>query len=445
MPNLGPGALTKRDDGSLLGTAKETTLLEPHVFYKTLSVEFCRTLLGVDVFNFASQYTDIASLDALPHFTGGTLFSYPGFNAGKSAEDGVKFSTELSKHISLSFGYEAVMRVRASKGIRMNSFHGNFFLQQTDLMSLGNVNPGNCYGIQLALDEDLTAPLACFQTALLYTSSVGDRRIRVLTLAIPVSNDVNTLVKNANGPALGNLLSKMAVERAITAQIEDARDALVNKIAEVVQNHAGVILPNSGLRSLALMILSMIKHESIRGGSTTSSDIRSQALSILRSLPLDLSNYVLVPRLYPLHLLAPQHGQYDENGDIVLPMSVKLATESLDRNGLYLLHNGLVIYLYVGLNASPELIQAVFNVPSKDSLSPRKLTLPVLQNPLSQQVANIIRRVRELNSVNYLQLILVKENEPPYRAQFYANLIEDRNETLPNYAQFLISLKTAKI
>jgi protein transport protein SEC24 len=175
----------------------------------------------------------VISLDSLPHFTGGSLFFYPGFSAVRP-EDAFKFSSEFSRHLAHAFGLEAVLRVRASKGIRLSAFHGNFFVRSTDLLSLPNVNPDNAYAIQIAIDENLTSPLACFQTALLYTTSYGERRIRVLTTALPVSSDIAAIFRAVNAPTMVNLLSKMAVERALTAKIEDARDALVNKVIEVI-------------------------------------------------------------------------------------------------------------------------------------------------------------------------------------------------------------------
>ena len=37
----------------------------------------------------------------------------------------------------------------------------------------------------------------------------GERRIRVLTLALPVTNDLGTLYSSASAPAMANLLAKM--------------------------------------------------------------------------------------------------------------------------------------------------------------------------------------------------------------------------------------------
>lgn len=59
-------------------------------------------------------------------------------------------------------------------GLTIHSFHGNFFVRSTDLLSLPNINPDAGFGMQISIEENLTdSPYACLQAALLYTSSKG--------------------------------------------------------------------------------------------------------------------------------------------------------------------------------------------------------------------------------------------------------------------------------
>lgn len=69
-------------------------------------------------------------------------------------------------------------------GLSIHTFHGNFFVRSTDLLSLANVNPDAGFAVQMSIEESLTdTSLVCFQTALLYTSSKGNCR-NPLPLAI---------------------------------------------------------------------------------------------------------------------------------------------------------------------------------------------------------------------------------------------------------------------
>lgn len=112
-------------------------------------------------------------LGCLPRFTGGNTFFYPAFTAAKS-EDALKFAHELAEFVSQRIALEAVMRVRASKGLRMSAFYGNFFVRSTDLLSLPNVPRDQSYSIEVSYEDNIHIPIVCFQTALLHTSSSGE-------------------------------------------------------------------------------------------------------------------------------------------------------------------------------------------------------------------------------------------------------------------------------
>ena len=269
LPNHLDGTLKPRDDPKLFGTPKETTLLQPAVpFYKNFAVDCSPSQISIDVFLFNPKYADIATLNGCSRFTGGNVFYYPGFTAN-NPEDATKFSKELGHLLSRPLGLEAVLRVRASNGIKMTAFHGNFFLRSTDLLSLPNVNPDNSYAIELSIVETLVNPVVCFQTALLHTSSSGERRIRVLTLSIPVTTSMSEVFANADQVAIAALLGKKAVERSLTASLEDTREALFYKAVEIIalyksafnqSTHSAQVMISENLKLLPLLILGMIKN-----------------------------------------------------------------------------------------------------------------------------------------------------------------------------------------
>jgi len=60
-------------------------------------------------------------------------------------------------------------------GLALHTFHGNFFVRSTDLLSLPNVNPDMSYAFNVVIEESMKdIGTACFQAALLYTSSHGE-------------------------------------------------------------------------------------------------------------------------------------------------------------------------------------------------------------------------------------------------------------------------------
>jgi protein transport protein SEC24 len=49
--------------------------------------------------------------------------------------------------------FEAVMRVRATRGIRFSNFYGNYFIRGTDLLALPNCTADSSFSLDMAYDE----------------------------------------------------------------------------------------------------------------------------------------------------------------------------------------------------------------------------------------------------------------------------------------------------
>ena len=129
---------------------------------------------------------------------------------------------------------EAVMRVRASRGLRMASFHGNFFVRSTDLLAMPAVPQDQGYVIEVQIEETLTSPFVVFQTAVLHTTCYGERRIRVVTSAVPTTTSLSEVFASADQVALATYFANKAVEKSLTHKLEDSRDALYGKMVEIL-------------------------------------------------------------------------------------------------------------------------------------------------------------------------------------------------------------------
>lgn len=104
------------------------------------------------------------------------LYHYPNFHASR---DGPRFTDELVHNLIRPTAWEAVMRIRCSKGLRISSFHGHFFNRSTDLLALPTCDPDKAFAVQISHEEAVVpTTVAYVQCALLYTNSNGERRIR---------------------------------------------------------------------------------------------------------------------------------------------------------------------------------------------------------------------------------------------------------------------------
>jgi protein transport protein SEC24 len=315
LPTQFEGALKARDDPKLMGTPKESTLLQPaNQFYKLFASEIVKDQVCVDLFVAPPQltahvpiYVDLATLSGLTKYTGGKLHYYPEFGTS----DGIssKFCSDLRRFLGQTHGFEAVLRIRASQGISLSAYHGSFFLRQTDLLSLPNVNPDHSFSAQASIDENLQGTVVCFQAALLHTTSRGERRIRVINFSAPVTDDVKEVFSNMNVNGIAGILAKMAVEKVLANRLEDAREAVLNKCSDVIaafksqyslKTNPNLLLPEK-LKNLPIMLHGLVKSSVLRSGSITHPDFRAYFLTLLKTLSVKEIIGLLLPRFYAIH------------------------------------------------------------------------------------------------------------------------------------------------
>ncbi|XP_044715495.1 sec23/Sec24 trunk domain-containing protein [Hirsutella rhossiliensis] len=458
LPNIGAGKLDMREDKKLLGTSKEGSLLQTgNSFYKSFAVECSKNQVSIDMFLFSSQYQDVASLSNLPRYTGGQTWFYPGWHASRP-EDALKFASELSDYLSSEIGLEAVLRVRATTGLRMNTFYGNFFNRSSDLCAFPAFPRDQCYVVEVAIDENINKNFVCLQAAVLHTTCNGERRIRVLTLALPTTTNLSDVYASADQCAITAYFSHKAVERTLSSGLEAARDALQAKLTELLQTFkkelAGGSMGGGGLqfpanlRGLPVLFLGLIKNVGLRKSTQIPSDIRSAALCLLSTLPVPLLMRYIYPRLYSLHDMPDNVGMPDgETGQIILPPAVNLTSERLVPYGLYLIDDGQTQFLWIGRDAVPQLIADVFGVEDRTQVHVGKGRVPELEGDFNERVRAVIQKSRDhrslgVGSITVPHLYIVREDgEPSLKLWAQTLLVEDRADQGVSAAQWLGTLR----
>lgn len=72
-------------------------------------------------------------------------------------------------------------------------------------------------------------------------------------------------------------------------------------------------------------------------------------------------------------MLFIQHTM-DPKGDVI-PPAVRCSEERLSDGGIFLLANGVSMFLWLGVGCPPEFIQGIFNVPSFAHISPEAVSI----------------------------------------------------------------------
>ncbi|XP_062225139.1 protein transport protein SEC24 A-like [Phragmites australis] len=448
LPSLGIGRLRLRgDDVRAYGTDKEHSLRVPEdPFYKQMAAEFTKNQIAVDIFSFSEKYSDIASLGSLAKYTGGQVYHYPSLQA---ATHGDKLKHELNRDLTREIAWESVMRIRCGKGIRFTTYHGHFMLRSTDLLALPAVDSDKAFAMQLSLEETLmTTQTVYFQVALLYTSSSGERRIRVHTAAAPVVTDLSEMYRQADTGAIVSLLGRIAVENSLADKLDSVRQQLQLKLVRslkeyrnlyVVQHRIGgrLIYPES-LRFLPLYILAICKSLALRGGyADVSLDERCAAGFSMMILPVKKLLNFIYPSLYRIDEALTMEPDRIDGSLKRLPLTM----QCLDTGGVYLLDDGFTFLVWLGRMLPPELVNNILGVSLANFPDLSKIQLRECGNEYSRNFMKILRILREKDPSYYQLCRVVRQGEQPREGfLLLSNLVEDQMAGTSSYVDWILQI-----
>nr|XP_028705564.1 protein transport protein Sec24A isoform X2 [Macaca mulatta] len=411
LPTLGVGALKPREEPNHRSSAKDIHLTPSTDFYKKLALDCSGQQVAVDLFLLSGQYSDLASLGCISRYSAGSVYYYPSYHHQHNPVQVQKLQKELQRYLTRKIGFEAVMRIRCTKGLSIHTFHGNFFVRSTDLLSLPNVNPDAGYAVQMSVEESLTdTQLVSFQSALLYTSS-------------------------------------KAVDRSMTASLSDARDALVNAVIDSLSAYRSSVLSNQqpglvvpfSLRLFPLFVLALLKQKSFQTGTNARLDERIFAMCQVKNQPLVYLMLTTHPSLYRVDNLSDEGALNISDRTIPQPPILQLSVEKLSRDGAFLMDAGSVLMLWVGKNCTQNFLSQVLGVQNYASIPQPMTDLPELDTPESARIIAFISWLREQRP--FFPILYVIRDESPMKANFLQNMIEDRTESALSYYEFLLHIQ----
>lgn len=432
-------------------SAKEQTFRQPaDPLFQTIGLDASKYQITFELFVLSTAgHTDLASLTMLCQVTGGHLHFYETTTSGHSvAQECERLYYDVSRSLSGETGFEACLRVRVSSAFKVSKHFGHFFMKNVDLMSVPVVDAETTFAAELQLGKrELAADVRqmVVQAALLYTTSTGERRIRVFTHALPVTNSVPHIVRSIQLPVVLALSAKSAGLRAGNVQLPEVRESLIEQCAAMMKGCAsaaaalGLNLPPN-LADLPLLTLGLTKCAALTNAGKLTVDDRVAALTFLRSCSVALIQRFVAPLFIALHTLSATDGLPDPaTGQIGVPPSLPPSSEKIERHGVYLLDNGLHTYLWFGPDTPDPLVQQLLNKPSLQHVEPTMTQLPVIDTPYSARVVAIVNAVRAQRfPYGYQPLTIIKNSPNPSQLElaFFAALVADRSNGTPSLAEF---------
>ncbi|XP_044284452.1 protein transport protein Sec24D [Varanus komodoensis] len=420
-----PGKLKSRDDRKLVNTEKEKMLFQPQTnIYETLAKDCVANSCCVDLFLFPNQYVDVASMGLVTMYTGGTLYKYNNFQVHS---DNHQFLNDLRKNIGKKMGFDAIMRVRTSTGFRATDFLGAIYMNNTTDVEMAGVDCDKAVTVEFKHDDKLNEDCgALIQCAVLYTSMSGQRRLRLHNIALNCSSQLADVYKSCETDALMNFFAKSAYKAILSQPLKTVREILVNQTARMLacyrKNCASpsavsqLILPDA-MKVLPVYMNSLLKSCILIGKPEIPTDERTLHRQLVMSMDVAGTQLLFYPQLLPIHSM-------DVNSN-ALPSAVRCSEERLSEGGVFLLANGLHMFLWLGVSAPPELIQGIFNVPSFAHVSTEATQLPKVENPYSMKLRSVIDQLQSKTPYS-MKILIVKQREQPEIA-FKQFLVEDKN------------------
>jgi protein transport protein SEC24 len=453
LPTWGPGRLFLRDDGKMQSHDNDKKLLTTeHPGWRKVAEKMVASGVGVDFFLAApgGGYLDIATIGHVSATTGGETFYYPNF---LSPRDVAKLSQEVAHTVRRETGYQALMKVRCSNGLQVASYHGNFVQHNFGAdLEFGVIDADKALGVMFSYDGKLDAKLdAHFQSALLYTTASGERRVRCSNVIASVSDNAKDCMRFVDQDAVYMMIAKEAATKMATASLKDIRAGITEKNIDILagyrKNFSGshppgqLVLPEN-LKEFSMYMLSLTKSRAFKGGNEPT-DRRVHDMRLLKSMgALELSLY-LYPRMIPIHNLQPEDGFPDpETGHLRMPPAVRTSFSRVEEGGVYLLDNGQNCYLWIHAQVSPNLLVDLFGA-DKDTLKkldPYSSSLPVLETHLSAQVRNILEYLKLVRGSKALTIQLARQGLDGAEYEFARLLVEDRNNEAQSYVDWLVHI-----
>lgn len=344
------------------------------------------------------------------------------------------------------------MKVRCSNGLQVAGYFGNF-TQHTfgaDL-EFGVIDADKACGVTFSYDGKLDAKLdAHFQTALLYTTADGHRRVRCSNIVASVSENALESMKLADQDAVVGIMAKQIVSRMPDRLLKDIRNQLTEKTIDILaayrKNFSGshppgqLVLPEN-LKEFSMYMLGLIKSRALKAGQEPT-DRRVYDMRLLKSMgPMELSLY-LYPRIIAIHNLEAADGFPNENGHLRMPGMLRASYSRIEEGGAYIVDCGQICLLWLHAQVSPNLLEDLFGEgkTSLQSLDPFLSSIPALETHLNAQVRNILQYLEDNRGSKALTIQLARQGLDGAEYEFARLLFEDRNNEERSYVDWLVHL-----
>ncbi|KAG9221872.1 COPII coat Sec23p-Sfb3p heterodimer component [Pleurotus ostreatus] len=446
MPTVGPGALKGTpDEQKLYDSDKEKTLFTPRdKWWLDLGESCVDEGVAISMFLGMSRYIDVGSIGAVASLSGGEIYYHPRFEPLRA---GPLLDAQLQRLFRRMVGYNCAVKIRCSNGLRITQYRGNMFQRSPIEVECSVLDADKSITVTLEHTHSLNArEYVYLQSAVLYTTVDGQRRVRTCNLALEVVELAGNVFQFADMETVIAHLAKDAISYVTSSKLSTIREDLTEQCSAVLLGYR--VNCASATRSTQLVIpevfkgfpaltLAILKCKPLKGIASVSSDVRNYYAHRMRSMGVRELVQYLYPRMMALHDLDDTIALPNPNtGEICWPSMMRNSHLFMQANGIYLIDNEEAMILWIGASVSPQLLLDLFGVDDIYKVDPQTTKLPVRDSLLSTQARNILanRRLHRGRDINFY---IARQNMDGTEIEFSDMLVEDQNNGTSSYADFL--------
>ncbi|CAL9729667.1 SED5-binding protein 3 [Monosporozyma unispora] len=456
LPTIGNGNLSLKKDDAIKKHMKCD-----NEFYNKIAGKMLRSYISLDLYVTNGGFIDMVTVTKPAELTGGVVKYYPHIIAN---EDEYLLSKDMVEEISKIEGYQALLKVRSSSGLSVESYY-------LDSVEYGDRDPvfpsvtkDTTIDVLFKYDDKLKVGTDVhFQTALLYTDIHGVRKVRSINCNGGVSNNIVDIFKLINQDAVIRIIIKDIIRTLDVCDFVNIRKIIDEKIVDILTQYRALVSGNSSsqlvlpdsLKTLPLYLLAFEKSNLMKPNaqSTRGNERCFDLLKYGMFNPSKL-NFKLYPQIIPFHILLEQEDLtfYDVNETMLqvkpttIPnISVRNNHVSLENGGCYFIFNGESVYLWFNENTNRMLLHDLLAVDPELPINQISLffgSLPETGTDINIKAANVIKYWCHVTSQTSLPLILLRPQVDQYYSSVSSELLcEDKSmnmvESYDNYLVYL--------
>lgn len=345
------------------------------------------------------------------------------------------------------------------------------------------------------------APLVFFQSAVLYTTLTGKRRVRVSTMSLPTTKVAADVFRSADLGTVATMMTRQAVSdltRSDEGSLKLARDNAFQQCVSILANYrlntnartspsGQLILPES-LQLLPLFCLSLRKSRMFRhslqlnapsGKPFPTADERAYHIFYASMVSPNIALQCIHPNLLQISDLrthdgdwiAPQvlqDNKFFEDEVIAaslrpvcqLPKTTNPSITCLDGSGMYILDDRFAFYLFIGRDVPEEKWQNLISFkPDEDEKRASFNAVPMGSLSLApteaaRKLSNILQQLQMMNAPNPTHAMNVRPTDAPlilvfvgrgsvFEEEMDSLLIDDPDTHEKSYVDFLCTMHRA--